>query len=199
MSSITANPLSHPARLTSLAQPFRFLWRHRLLLRQTAANDIRARYAGSVLGPAWLVLYPLLFLGVYALTYIYIFKVRFALFDSNEYVALIFCGLIPFLGVSEALSAGVGSVTQNASLLKNTLFPIDLVPVKAVLVSQCTQAVGTGLLLVTILFLGKLTWWALLLPVAWAGQILFSIGLLWILSSLNVFFRDLQNLVSVAI
>ena len=34
---------------------------------------------------------------------------------------------------------------------------------------------------------------------AWAGQVLFSIGLLWILSSLNVYFRDLQNMVSVAI
>ena len=130
--------------------------------------------------------------------YLY-FQGPFALFDSNQYVALIFCGLIPFLGFSEALSAGVGSVTQNANLLKNTLFPIDLVPVKAVLVSQCTQVVGTGLLLITIILLGKLTWWALLLPLAWAGQVLFSVGLLWILSSLNVYFRDLQNVVSVAI
>ena len=112
---------------------------------------------------------------------------------------LIFCGLIPFLGFSDALSAGVGSVTQNANLIKNTLFPIDLVPVKAVLVSQCTQLVGTGLLLMTIALLGKLTWWTLLLPLAWAGQVLFSVGLLWILSSLNVYFRDLQNMVSVAI
>lgn len=198
MSSITANPTRDGAGLAFLASPFLFLWRHRLLLRQTSRNDIRARYAGSVLGLAWLVLYPLLFLSVYALVYIYIFKVRFSLFNSNEYVALIFCGLIPFLGFSEALSAGVGSVTQNANLLKNTLFPIDLVPVKAVLVSQCTQVVGTGLLLITIALLGKLTWWALLLPLAWAGQVLFSIGLLWILSSLNVYFRDLQNMVSVA-
>ena len=109
--------------------------------------------------------------------FIYIFKVRFALFDSNQYVALIFCGLIPFLGFSEALSAGVGSVTQNANLLKNTLFPIDLVPVKAVLVSQCTQVVGTGLLLITIILLeGKRTWWALLLPLAGPGKFCFPSG-----------------------
>src|SRR5208283_1407891 len=132
------------------------------------------------------------FLGVYAATYLCVFKVRFALFDSNQYVAVIFCGLIPFLGFAEALGLGVGSVTANANLIKNTLFPIELIPVKAVLVSQCSQVVGTGLLLIAVSLLGKLTWWALLLPLAWAGQVLFSIGLLWILSSLNVYFRDLQ-------
>lgn len=199
MSSITANPPRDRARLTSLASPFLCLWRHRLLLRQTTLSDIRARYAGLVLGLAWLVLYPVLFLGVYAAIYICIFKVRFELFNSNQYVALIFCGLIPFLGFAEALGLGVGSVTANANLIKNTLFPIELIPVKAVLVSQCSQVVGTGLLLITVAFLGKLTWWALLLPLAWGGQVLFSVGLLWILSSLNVYFRDLQNMVSVAI
>jgi len=187
------------ARRTPLASPFLFLWRNRLLLRETTKNDIRARFAGSVLGLAWLVVYPLLFLGVYALVYIYVFKVRLAIYDSNQYVALIFCGLIPFLGFSDALSSGVGCITQNVSLLKNTLFPIDLIPVKAVLVSQCTQVVGTGLLLITLAAMGKLTCWALLLPVVWGGQILFSIGLLWIVSSLNVYIRDLQNMVSVVI
>ena len=109
-----------------------------------------------------------------------------------------FCGRIPFLGFSEALSMGVGSV-RNRQSAQDTLFPIDLVPVKAVLVSQCTQAVGTGLLLITIGLLGKLTWWALLLPLAWAGQILFSVGLMWVLSGLNVFICDLQSVVSVAV
>jgi lipopolysaccharide transport system permease protein len=184
---------------TFLVAPFLILWRHRRLLQMTARNDVRARYAASVFGTSWLFLYPLLFLGAYSLIYIYVFHVRFAMLSSTQYVALIFCGLIPFLGFTEGLSAGVGSVTSSANLLKNTLFPIELIPVKAVLVSQCTQVVGTGLLLIAVASLGKLTWWALLLPLIWAGQIAFSIGLMWILSSLNVFFRDLQNMISVAI
>ena len=180
-----------------LTRPFSILWRHRLLLVQTVWNDIRARYAGSVLGLVWLGLYPLLFLGAYALVYIYVFKVRFALFNSNEYVALIFCGLIPFLGFTEALGVGIGSVTSNASLIKNTLFPIELIPVKAVLVSQCTQVVGTVLLLISLLALGRFNPWVALLPVVWLAQMLFTLGLIWILSSLNVFMRDLQNIVAV--
>lgn len=185
--------------LKFLLAPLHLFWRHRLLLFQTTRNDIRSRYAGSVLGLAWLVIYPVLFLAVYALIYLYIFKVRFGLFDSNEYVVLIFCGLIPFLGFAEGLSLGVGSVTSNAGLIKNTLFPIELIPVKAVMVTQSTQVVGTGLLIVTLVSLGKISAWSLLFPVIWLAQILFTIGLVWILSSLNVFLRDLQNMIAVLI
>ena len=177
--------------------PFYIIFRHRVLLWQTTCNDIKARFAGSVFGILWLILYPLLMLGAYASVYIYIFKVRFALFDSNEYVLLIFCGLIPFLGFCEALGTGIPSVTTNAGLIKNTLFPIDIIPVKAVLSSQCTQTVGMILLGITLGIMGKLSLWALLAIPIWLLQIMFTIGLIWILSSLNVYFRDLQNIIAV--
>jgi lipopolysaccharide transport system permease protein len=185
--------------MSFFTSPFLLLWRHRVLLSQTVRNDVRTRFAGSVLGLLWLFLFPLLLLGTYAAIYIYVFKVRFGLFNSNEYVLLIFCGLIPFIGFSDALGTAVSSVTSNASLIKNTLFPIELIPVKAVLVSQCTQVVGMALLLVALgetRIVGK---WVLLLPAVWAMQVLFTIGLIWILASLNVYLRDLQNAMSVLI
>jgi lipopolysaccharide transport system permease protein len=185
--------------MTTLAGPFSVLWRHRGSLARTAGNDIRGRFAGSVLGLSWLVLYPLLFLGAYAAIYVLIFQVRLGLFDTREYIVLIFCGLIPFLGFAEALGYGVSSVSSNAALVKNTVFPIELLPVKAVLVSQCTQVAGMIMLLVATAVVGRLTIWAAMLPAVWLMQILFMIGLMWILSSLNVFMRDLQNLVAVIV
>lgn len=182
-----------------LSEPFQLFWKHRVLLLQTTRNDILIRHAGSVLGMFWLLLYPLMFLGVYAMMYIFIFKVRFHLLETNEYVALIFCGLIPFFGFSEALGTGVSSVVANSNLLKNTLFPIELIPVKAALASQATQIVGTMMLLVVLGSFGKLTPWAVLLPVIWVSQLMFTIGLLWILSSINVLLRDIQNVVPVFI
>jgi len=177
--------------------PFLALWKNRGLLWQTTRHDIRARYAGSVLGLAWLAIYPMLFLGAYAFIYLFVFKVRFELFDSNEYVVLIFCGLIPFLGFADALGFGVTAVTSNANLIKNTLFPIEMMPVKAVLVSQCTQVMGTGLLLVALALVGRLTYWALMLPLIWLLQLGFTLGCIWVLSSVNVYARDLQNVVAV--
>jgi lipopolysaccharide transport system permease protein len=183
--------------LSFLVEPWALLWRHRRLLWQTTLSDIRGRFAGSVLGLLWIVLLPVLLLAVYAAVYIYVFKVRYGLFESNEYVLLIFCGLIPFIGFSEALAVGTPSVAANASLVRNTLFPIDLVPVKAVLTSQAIQVVGTVLLLGGIGFAGKLGPTALLLPVIWVLQILFTIGVIWFFSSINVYARDLAQIVGV--
>lgn len=180
-------------------EPLRLFWSRRTLLVQTTRNDIRAKYAGSALGLLWLVIYPLLFLGVYAVIYITIFKVRFNLFNTNEYVALIFCGLIPFLGFSEALGAGVSSVNSSTNMIKNTLFPVELIPVKTVLTTQATQVVGTLMLLIAVVFLGKVSVFILFLPVIWLLQILLTIGLIWILSSLAVLIRDLQTIIPVVI
>jgi lipopolysaccharide transport system permease protein len=185
--------------VTLLTAPTSLLWRHRGSLVRTVQNDIRGRFAGSVLGLAWLVFYPLLFLGAYAAIYVLVFQVRLGLFETNEYIVLIFCGLIPFLGFAEALGHGVSSVSSNASLAKNTVFPIELIPVKAVLLGQCTQVIGMMMLVIAVAWVGRITPWALLLPVVWLFQILFMVGLMWILSSLNVFVRDLQNLVAVLV
>ena len=182
--------------MSLIAEPFSLLWRHRHLLIQTTRNDIRARYAGSALGMAWTALFPLVFLSVYALVTLVIAKMKPAGMSPLDYMGLVFCGLIPFIGFTEALVVGTSSVTGNASLIKNTLFPIELIPVKSVLTSQCTQVVGTGILLLTLAAMQSLSWWALLLPLVWLTQIFFTIGIVWILSSLNVYFRDLQNVIA---
>ena len=178
--------------------PLRVLLGHRLLLWQTVRSDVRARFAGSAFGLLWLVAYPLLLLGAYAAVFIGIYAPPADGIPARQRVLLIFCGLIPFLGFSEALQSGSGSVQDNQNLVRNTLFPIDLVPVKAVLVSQCVQVVGTGLLLIAAAGLGLLSFQTLLLPVVWLLQVTFTIGLIWILSGIQVFFRDLQYVIAVS-
>lgn len=148
-----------------------------------------------MLGIAWVILYPIVFLGMYSLIYIFVFKVRFGLFNTNEYVAVIFCGLIPFLGFCEGLSMGIPSVVTNASLIKNTLFPIELIPVKAVLIGQFTQVVGMALLLLVAGLLGKVTIYWGLLPVIWCFQMIMTVGIVWFFSALNVFLRDIQTMI----
>jgi lipopolysaccharide transport system permease protein len=176
--------------------PFLLIYKYRKILFQTTLNDIKGRYAGSVLGLLWLLLYPLLLLFAYSFVYLYIFKVRFGMFNSEQYVMLIFSGLIPFLGFTEGIAMGIPSVTANSGLIKNTLFPIDIIPIKAVLFSQCTQVVGLLLLLIALVVSKGLSFYAILIIPIWLLQILFTIGVTWILSGLNVYFRDLQNIIT---
>ncbi len=184
-------------KLSATNHSSKLLLSHRRLLWQVAVNELKSRYAGSVFGWGWAILTPLLFLAIYAGVYLIIFKVQIPGLSSLQYVLLIFSGLVPFLMTSEALSSGVGAVVANKSVLSNTVFPIDLAPVKAVLLSQVPMGVGYAAILLALIFTGTLSWTILFLPLVWGLHVMALVGLNWILSLVNLVFRDLQNLISI--
>jgi len=51
-------------------------FRHRAVLLAITVSDLKGKYAGSILGMLWLLLFPLLFLSMYAVVYMFIFRVR---------------------------------------------------------------------------------------------------------------------------
>ncbi|OZI72185.1 ABC transporter permease [Bordetella genomosp. 12] len=175
----------------------RLLWKHRHLLWATTLTDVRIRSSGTILGIVWTLLYPLMFLGLYAVVYTMIFKIRLGGFSTFEYVLLIFSGLIPFLGFSESLGSGVSCVLGNKGLVKNTLFPIELIPVKTVLASSVTMLVGLSLLLIVLWANGIVHPTQLLLPIIILLQLIFTVGLIWLLSAINVFVPDIAQTVSI--
>jgi lipopolysaccharide transport system permease protein len=175
----------------------RYLVTHFGLLWRVTRNEVATRYAGSLLGFAWFLLAPLLMLGVYGAVYLFIFRVSATGLSRGAYVLYIFAGLVPFLATSEALSLGVPSVVANRSVLSNTVFPIDLVPAKAVLGSQGVMVVGLAIVLVGAALTGRLAWTVLLLPVVWLLHVGAVLGVLWVLTLVNVVFRDLQSVLNV--
>jgi lipopolysaccharide transport system permease protein len=172
---------------------------HLRLVLRIAQNELVARFAGSVFGAGWAILTPLVLLTIYAVVYLLIFKVRVPSLSGPEYVLLIFVGLVPFLMTSEALVGGVSSVISNKAFLSNTVFPIDLVPVKSVLLSQITMIVGMAVVIIMTLMLGRLSKAIVFMPIVWGLHILFLIGISWILSLINLVFRDLQNVIGLLI
>ena len=177
----------------------RYIRSHWRLLLRVTGQDLRLRHAGSLLGLTWVALGPLLILGVYALVYLEVFKVRTNLFHLSgpAYVIYIFCGLVPYLAVAEALGRGVGSVVTNKAVLNNTVYPIDLTPVQAALGAQTVLAVGMPLVIAGAILTGHGHPTIAAVPVVWALMFIWLVGVNWILSMLNVAFRDLQNLITV--
>lgn len=175
------------------------LWNYRRILFATAWTDVKGKYRGTFLGMGWSVLYPIIFLCLYAVVYLLIFKIRLPNYTSFEYVLMIFSGLIPFLGFSESLSTGVGSVLANRGLIRNTMFPIELIPVKAVLASSVTMVVGLIMLLMILWFRGTMPPSQALIPIIFLLQLIFTIGIIWLLSALNVFFQDLGQMIGVLV
>ena len=175
------------------------IYKYRKIIYTTTLHDLKSKNAGSVFGVVWLILYPILFLSMYAFVYLMIFKIRLEVLSPYEYVMLIFCGLIPFLSFAEALSRGVNSVTSNSNLVKNTLFPIEFVPVNIVLSSKVLLLIGFSMLFIVMIYFDKIGIAYLLLPGVFFLQLIFTIGLVWILSTLNVFFKDLGQIISIVI
>jgi lipopolysaccharide transport system permease protein len=196
ISSTTARLLeSHGITLSACL----FLWRHRHLILHTTYSDTRGRYSGSILGSLWAVLSPLLLLGVYILVYVVILRVRMPNApgaSALDYILVIFAGLVPWFGFSEATTASLSSVVGNPNLIHNTSFPAPVLPVKAVLASLIGQSVGLMLLMLLLAFTNRASLYWLLVPVAVIVQVTFSLGLGWILAVLNVFVRDLGQVIS---
>ena len=186
-------------KLSSLKHSSKYLVSHYRLLWRVTRSELASRYAGSLFGLGWAVLTPLLMLVIYAAVYLVIFQVRVPGLSSVQYVLLVFSGLVPFLMTSESLSGGVGSIVANRAVLTNTVFPIDLVPVKSVLLGQPTMVVGMVIIIVFSLIFGEQSATMLFLPVVWVLQFLALTGVVWIISLVNLIFRDLQNLIGLVL
>lgn len=169
------------------------LFRQRQLLIATTLQAMRAKFTGNVFGAAWLVLYPLVFLTLYSLVFIFILGVRVPGLGTFDYVLVIFSGLVPFLAFSEAFGVGTPSIVANRGLLKNTLFPIELVVARDVVVGHASMAFGMVLVWVVVALKGHLYWSQLAVPFIYLFQIVMTIGLVWMTSTIVVFFRDLQQ------
>jgi lipopolysaccharide transport system permease protein len=175
------------------------LWKYRRVLLATAGQGLAQRFRGNVFGSLWFALYPILFLSTYSIVFIQVLGVRVPGVGTRDYVLTIFCGLVPFLAFSEAIGVGTASVVGNRGLLRNTLFPIELVVARDVLVGHATMGIGMGIVFAVVVTLHGWMWTSLLVPVVYAMQIFATLGVVWILASLTVFFRDIQQAIPIAI
>jgi lipopolysaccharide transport system permease protein len=166
---------------------------HRRVLLTVARLDFRQRYAGSFLGSLWYPVYWGMLLGMYCFVYVVIFRQRLPEFGEFGYVLFILAGLVPYFGISDAISSGTASVRSNIAFHRNAVFPIELVPVKTVLVALGSQAVAVAIVVVVAVSAGYAGWHLLYLPVPFVLELLLVTGAVWALSVINVMVPDVQQ------
>ena len=168
----------------------RLLIAHRRVLWTTARIELDKRYSGSLLGRAWVVLYPLLFLSVYLFLYLVIFKIRLAGFSQLDYVAYIFCGLVPYIAFMEAASGGAVAIKQNIHLIRNVFLPMELIPARIVVMALVSEAIGLVMLVILTTVSGSLSIHIALLPVAIVIQVVFLLGVALLISPPGLLLPD---------
>lgn len=171
------------------------LWAFRQKLIEGVTQDVRYRYAGSLLGIAWSILFPVFQISIYAIVYVFIFRVRPAGMSQDEYILMVFSGLIPLMAFNESLNAGTISLSSNRNLLSSTVFPPELIPVRALLAAQVPAFLGFIVVSLCTLVAGIASPAALVIvPILWIAMVLFGVGLSWILSLVSLIVRDVQQI-----
>lgn len=167
------------------------------LIRELVRRELHQRYLGSLSGGAWAVLQPLLQLAIYGYVFGRIFAARLPQdeFGALPFVAFLAVGLWPWNAFAESLTRSCTVIVDNAGLLGKVALPRPLLVVAPVIAGFLLQAAGFAVV-IGVLFLGgwaEVRWQALLVLPLLALLALFTLGLGWLFSALNVFVRDISH------
>ncbi len=178
----------------SLGMHVRELWTYRDLLYNLVVRDLKVRYKNSVLGVLWSLLNPLLMMLVFT----FVFKVLSGGSRLPAYPAFILSGVLAWNLFSTSVSGAIGSIVGNANLIKKVYFPREVLPIAVVLSNLVNYLLALPVYFVLAAVLGRApTIWVLFLPLVIIVQLVFTLGISFILATVNVFYRDTQIVMEV--
>ena len=174
---------------------FKKIYNYRELLKTNVKKEIRGRYKNSFLGVLWSFLNPLLQLLVYSV----IFGALLAGGDKT-YPIYICVALIPWTYFTTAITQAAFTVIGNADIIKKVYFPREILPVSVVTSGAVNFIISTIIILAFVIFSGVgLSWYILLYPFILLIQYVLLLGIGFIISSVTVYFRDLEHIIGVVL
>lgn len=176
----------------SLKEYLKNLMRYRFLMEQLVTRDFKTKYKRSVLGVFWSFLNPLLMMAVQ-------YTVFSKLIDRGGgipyYSMYLLIGIVLFNGFNDCCNQAMRAIVGNASLITKVYVPKFIYPVSKVL-SAGINILLSMIPLLAVALINRLwpcpAW--ICIPIALVLLIMFTMGLGLLLSSLMVFFRDVEFL-----
>src|SRR5262245_25092361 len=166
------------------------LFAYRTLLKYLVLKDIKVKSRGTYLGIAWTLMNPLATIVMYFIVFQYIFRVAIP-----NFLAFFLVGLLMWIFFSRAISTAATCVIDNDALIKQTAFPLEVLPIGSVLYHLFHHVVALALAVPLMLaFWGaRVSWhliWVAVVLLAFVGV---SMALSLWLSTIGVFFRDTRD------
>lgn len=171
----------------------RQLWKFRFALLNLILKDFRIRYRNMSLGIMWSIINPMVMLGVLIFIFTYVYPRE----GEQFFPIFVLLGLISYNFFSLSISVATTSVVDNSPLVKKVIFPRIILPLSVVFSQVIHFVIMCGLLVVFLIFFQvPWSWYMLWLPVVYAIQLVAIVGLSLICAALNVYYRDVQYLVT---
>lgn len=169
------------------------LFSYRELLFSLTRKELKVKYRGSVLGFFWSLLNPILVMLVYSFVFSIIMRL-----GIKHYAVFLVSVLLPFNFLSNSVNYGANSIIANGSLINKIYFPREIIPLSVVFANLFNFLLELIALFIILTVLGyKFYMYLYLLPVLIIIQFFLVAGSTLLVSALNVFFRDLQHLISI--
>lgn len=174
------------------------IWHRRELLTLLVRRELKARYKDSSLGVVWSLIRPLVQLLIY---YFAIGQVLGVARSIPSFAIFVFIGLTVWTLFTEIVNNGTTSIVGNSGLIKKVYLPREIFPLAAVGGALFNLMPQLVILVVAMVILGE---FPLTLQALWAIPslllvIVFGAAVAMLLSAVNVYFRDIQHLVEVAL
>ena len=174
---------------------FKKIYNYRELLKTNVKKEIRGRYKNSILGVMWSFLNPLLQLAVYAV----IFGALLAGGDPTYHI-YICVALIPWTYFTTSITQSAFTIIGNGDIIKKVYFPREILPISVVTSGAVNFMISTIIILAFVLVAGLgITKYILLYPYILLVQYILQLGIAFIVSSITVYFRDLEHIIGVVL
>lgn len=175
------------------------LLERRSLIFEMAKREIAAQHVGSLLGFFWTFINPLVWIFILWVVFSIGFKIH-PKGDNIPFVVWLVAGMSIWTTFSEIVSGSTGIIVNNSFLVKKMVFPLSILPVVKLVASFVTHSVFLLMLIVMILL------YRMPISLYWLQAIYYfiamgilALGISWITSSINIFMRDINQIVNVII
>jgi len=166
------------------------VFRYRELIRNLVLKDLKLKYRDSVLGFLWSLANPLLLILVYSFVFGHLFTG-----GPPNLVYFLMVGILPWNFFAQSLMMSTGSILDNGTLIRKVALPMEVFPVATVLFSlaQYLLALIVFFPMALLFFKVSVAWsWLAFFPIL-VLQILFTVGMCFIVSTATVFYRDVRH------
>ena len=185
----------------SSLNPFCFIivaWQRRSLILAFTRRKVASRYRGSTLGMLWAVLTPLLMLSIYTFVFSVIFQSRWGAREGGEgeFALFLYSGLLVYSVFSECVNEAPDSLVGNAVYIKQHVFPAEVLAWVSVCSALIGFAIGATILTAFyVVVLGPPPVAAIYAFLSMIPVMFWTLGAVWMLSSVGVYFRDLGQII----
>ena len=181
------------------------LWTEYKSARELTLNltlrELKGKYKRSVLGWTWSLLNPLATIAIFSIVFKYFLRIQAPAGDPSglkNFALFLVAALLPWNYLNNGLMGSMGALVGNANLVKKVYFPREALVVSNVASWAYSLLIEFGVAVVIYLVFGNMVLpWLPAVLLLIAIQSIFVLGLGLLLSVLNVYFRDVQHLITI--